>query len=201
MGERAVEMREAHVVAHRHAERAPGQRRRHRALARAIGRRLAIALAARQIDVEHMDLVVARAQRAVGRDQAGPVGEASVLRRHDRPCRRAATRRSRARARGTRRAACLPLRTSPAHGRGRACGSISATHSGSAMRSAPASRASRTKALAAATFASMSPPAFTCTQARRKVALMPPRPSIGVELAGACRARRARPSRRRACRR
>src|SRR6266480_6129411 len=72
---RAVEMREAHIVADRHPEPAPRGLGDDGPAARTIGVALAVALAARQIDVEHVDLVVAGDDRALGIDQEGPVGE------------------------------------------------------------------------------------------------------------------------------
>ena len=58
-GQRAIERRKAHVVADRQPDPAPRQVRDHGGLARLVVGGLAIALAAGQIDVEHMDLVVA----------------------------------------------------------------------------------------------------------------------------------------------
>src|SRR6185312_9532811 len=60
LGECAVKRGEAQVIANRQTEAAPGQIGQHRQLARTVIARLAIALAARKVDVEHMDLVVAR---------------------------------------------------------------------------------------------------------------------------------------------
>ena len=72
-GERAIERRKAQVVADRHAEPAPRQVGDHREIARAIAARLAIALAAFQVDVEHVDLVVARDDLAAPVDQEAAV--------------------------------------------------------------------------------------------------------------------------------
>ena len=69
LGQRAVERREAHVVADRQPDPAPGQVGDHGRLARLVIGGLAIALAAGQIDIEHMDLVVAGEQIAVRPDQ------------------------------------------------------------------------------------------------------------------------------------
>src|SRR6185437_7541448 len=68
-GKRAVERREAQVVADAEAEATPRQVCRDRDLARTIVTRLAIAFAAREIDVEHVDLVVARDDLALRIDQ------------------------------------------------------------------------------------------------------------------------------------
>ena len=68
-GERAIQRRKAHVVADRQPDAAPWQVRDHGGLARLIVGGFAIALAAGQIDVEHVDLVVAREHIAVGPDQ------------------------------------------------------------------------------------------------------------------------------------
>ena len=69
-GQRAVERREAQVVADREAEPAPRQVGTHRELARPVAARLAIALAVGEIDVEHVDLVVARDDLAAA-DRSG----------------------------------------------------------------------------------------------------------------------------------
>src|SRR5262245_28372838 len=58
--ERSIERGEAQVVADRQAEPAPRQIDRNRAVARPEAVRFAIALAAGKIDVEHVDLVIAR---------------------------------------------------------------------------------------------------------------------------------------------
>src|SRR5215510_9776390 len=58
--ERAIERWEAQVVADREAQAAPRQIGRHRRLAGLEAVRFAIALAAREVDVKHMNLVVAR---------------------------------------------------------------------------------------------------------------------------------------------
>ena len=74
LGQRAIERREAQVVADRQAEPAPRQIGKHRQFARPVVARLAIALAAGEIDVEHVDLVVARDDLAVRVDQERAVG-------------------------------------------------------------------------------------------------------------------------------
>src|SRR5215471_17863844 len=75
LGERAVERRKAQVVADGHAEPAPGQIGDDAELARTIAARLAIALAAFEVDVEHVDLVVTR------RDVTAPVDQEAAVRR------------------------------------------------------------------------------------------------------------------------
>ena len=86
-GERAIQRRKAHVVADREADAAPGQVRDHSGFARLVIGGLAIALATRQIDIEHMDLVVACDHRAVWRDQEGavdrPLGRGTQCQRAD----------------------------------------------------------------------------------------------------------------------
>ena len=69
LGERTIECGEAHVVADRQPDTTPRQIRDHGRLARLVIGGLAIALAAGQIDIEHMDLVVAGEQIAVRPDQ------------------------------------------------------------------------------------------------------------------------------------
>ena len=68
-GKRAIQRRKTHVVADRQADAAPGQVGDHGGFARLIIGGFAVALAARQIDVEHVDLVVACDHRAVRSDQ------------------------------------------------------------------------------------------------------------------------------------
>ena len=75
-GQRAIERRKTHVVADRQPDAAPRQVRDHGGLARLVVGGLAIALAAGQIDIEHMDLVVAGEQIAVGPDQERAVDRA-----------------------------------------------------------------------------------------------------------------------------
>ena len=82
--QRAVEMRKADIVAHAHAEPAPRRLGDDRLPAGAVGVALAIALAARQIDVEHVDFVVARDDRAA-RDRSGTSGSRAGSRRVRRP--------------------------------------------------------------------------------------------------------------------
>ena len=74
LGQRAVERGEAQVVADGQAEPAPRQVGDHGELAGAVAARFAIALAAGEIDVEHVDLVVARDDLALRVDQEGAVG-------------------------------------------------------------------------------------------------------------------------------
>src|ERR1051326_903315 len=71
----AVEMREAHIVADRHAEPTPRRLRDERPAAGPGVVALWIALATRQIDVEHVDLVVAGDEAALRVDQEWAVGE------------------------------------------------------------------------------------------------------------------------------
>src|SRR4051812_37380598 len=59
-GQAAIQRREAQVVADGQAEPPPGQIGPHAEIARAVIARFAIALAAGEIDVEHVDLVIAR---------------------------------------------------------------------------------------------------------------------------------------------
>ena len=78
--QRAVEMREAHIVAHGHAEPAPRRLGDDRMPAGTVGVALAVAFAARQVDVEHVDLVVARDDRAARVDQKRAVRQPVLLR-------------------------------------------------------------------------------------------------------------------------
>ena len=86
-GERAVQRRKAHVVADRQPDAAPGQVGDHGGFARLIVGGFAIALAARQIDVEHVDLVVAGDHVAVRSDQEravdGPLRRSAQRQRAD----------------------------------------------------------------------------------------------------------------------
>src|ERR1700741_122247 len=59
-GQCPVQRGKAQVVAYRKAEATPRQIRQYRQLAGTIVARLAVALAASKIDVEHVDLVIAR---------------------------------------------------------------------------------------------------------------------------------------------
>ena len=68
-GERAIQRRKAHVVTDRQTNPAPGQVGDDGGFARLIVGGFAIALAAGQVDVEHMDLVVACDHEAVRPDQ------------------------------------------------------------------------------------------------------------------------------------
>ena len=78
MGMRAIEVREADVVADRNAELQPRQIDDHRAIARMIDGGFAPALAVREIDVEEMDLVVAREHPAVPAEDQRAVGDLAV---------------------------------------------------------------------------------------------------------------------------
>ena len=75
LGQRPVEGGKAHVVADRQAEQAPRRLREHGPLAARIGGRFAPALAAGQVDVEEVDLVVGGDDVAVGIDDEGAVGD------------------------------------------------------------------------------------------------------------------------------
>ena len=79
LGQRAIERRKAQVVADGEAEPPPGQIGEDRRRARPEARRLAIAFAARQVDVEHVDLVVAGGDAALGVEEIGAVGAACRL--------------------------------------------------------------------------------------------------------------------------
>ena len=74
LGERAVKRGEAQIVADGQAEPPPGQVGGDADLARTVVARLAIALAAGEIHVEHVDLVVARDDLALAVDQERAVG-------------------------------------------------------------------------------------------------------------------------------
>ena len=74
--ERAVELRETEVVADGKAEPAEGKIDNHSLAAWPARGRLAVALPSRQIDVEHMQLVVARGDLAFGIDEVRAVGHA-----------------------------------------------------------------------------------------------------------------------------
>src|SRR5882724_9055013 len=69
LGQCAVERREAQVVANGDAEPSPRQVGEYREISRTVGAGLAIALAAFEVDVEHVDLVVARHDVALAVDQ------------------------------------------------------------------------------------------------------------------------------------
>src|SRR6516165_3441591 len=71
--ERAVERRKAQVVTDRQAETPPRQVRGDCDFAGPEGTRLPIALAVREIDIEHVNLGVARDDLAVAIDEEGPV--------------------------------------------------------------------------------------------------------------------------------
>ena len=72
--ENTVKIWKTHVVADRQSEPRPRQVGDNRRIARPVEPRLAVALAAGEVDIEHMDLVVARGEAAVGGDQERPVG-------------------------------------------------------------------------------------------------------------------------------
>ena len=78
LGEAAVERREAQVVADGHAEADPGGGRDDGLAAGAEGGGFAVALPRAEIDVEHVDLVVARDDAAVRAEEQAAVDEAIV---------------------------------------------------------------------------------------------------------------------------
>jgi len=74
-GEGAEQVREAQVVADRHAKSAPGHGGNDRLAAGGVVGALRIDFAIGERNVEHMDLVVAGGDIAVGRDQVRAVGK------------------------------------------------------------------------------------------------------------------------------
>ena len=78
--ERAVEVRKADVVTNRHADGQAFQIGDHGFGARMIAVALTVGLGLRDLDVEHVDLVVAGEDRPIASDQERPVGETSVRR-------------------------------------------------------------------------------------------------------------------------
>ncbi len=76
--QRAVELREAHVVADGEADPAPGRVGQHGLVTAGDGVGLAVFLARRQVDVEQMDLAVARGDPALGIDEEFAVGGLGV---------------------------------------------------------------------------------------------------------------------------
>src|SRR5437588_10863576 len=72
--QRAVERREAQVVADRQAEPSPRQIRDDAKVAGTETARFAIALTAGEIDIEHVDLIIAGDDLAVAVDQKRPIG-------------------------------------------------------------------------------------------------------------------------------
>src|SRR5690606_1129136 len=72
--ESAVEMGKAHIVADAHPKLAPGEIRQYELLAGPKGCRLPVALAVGNIDVEHVNLGVARDDRALWVEKKAPVG-------------------------------------------------------------------------------------------------------------------------------
>src|ERR1700733_13205999 len=72
-GERPIKARKPKVVTYRDAEPAPRQFRHDRMFARRIAARFAIGLAVSEIDVEHVNFVVARGDRALWIDQEAAV--------------------------------------------------------------------------------------------------------------------------------
>ncbi len=78
LGEYPVEVGKADVVADGETECRKGGAGDHGAGAGAVGGGFAIRLGGGDVDVEHVDLVVAGGDLAVGRDQVGAVGETAV---------------------------------------------------------------------------------------------------------------------------
>src|SRR5215469_3439045 len=72
-GERAIKRGEAQIVADRESEPSPRQVGGHADFTRSIIARLAVTLATVEFDVEHVDLVVARDDVALGIDEEGAV--------------------------------------------------------------------------------------------------------------------------------
>ena len=83
LGKCAVEIGEAHVIANGHAESAPRRRRNNTALAGPEGARFPVALAAFEIDVEHMDLVVDRNRPAPVIQQERAIDSPFVIQKLD----------------------------------------------------------------------------------------------------------------------
>src|SRR6185295_4574629 len=77
--ERAIERGEAKVVADAQAQPAEGEIGEHRLGARTEILRLAVALAAGKVDIEHMQLVVARGDAALGIDQIRTIGDPRLI--------------------------------------------------------------------------------------------------------------------------
>jgi hypothetical protein len=77
--ERAIERGEAKVVADAQAHPAEGEIGEHRLGARTEILRLAVALAAGKVDIEHMQLVVARGDAALGIDQIRAVRDPRLV--------------------------------------------------------------------------------------------------------------------------
>src|SRR5262249_28131570 len=73
LGERAIERGEAQIVADRESEPSPRQVGGDADFARSVIARLAVTLATAEFDVEHVDLVVARDDVALGIDEKGAV--------------------------------------------------------------------------------------------------------------------------------
>ena len=135
--------------------RAPAASASTAAVARPEGGRFAVALAAAELDVEHVDLVVARAHRAVRADQERAVGEAAVgvAGPEPRGCRSAARCRARPPPRGAGRASGpRPRSLSTAAWRARLAETM-LVHSGVSTSVAPPAAASRTSASVTARFA------------------------------------------------
>src|SRR6478735_532743 len=65
----AIERRKAQIVADRQPNSAPGNVHRRGEFARPVAAGLAVALAAREVDIKHVDLVVARGDLALWVDQ------------------------------------------------------------------------------------------------------------------------------------
>src|SRR5262249_19722534 len=78
-GERAIERREAEVITDAEPESAEGQVGEHRLGAGAEILRLAVALAPGKVDVEHMQLVIARRDPTLWIEQVGAISDASLI--------------------------------------------------------------------------------------------------------------------------
>ena len=78
LGERAIERGEAQVVADRKPDRSANARRQDGFRARHDGGGFAIAMAITQIDIEQMNLVVARSNRAIRRQHVAAIENSAV---------------------------------------------------------------------------------------------------------------------------
>ena len=77
-GKRPKELGKTNIVANRQSEPRPRKIGNHRLGSRMVEFRFPIALAIAEIDIIHVDLVVARENDAIGRDQEGAIGDAVV---------------------------------------------------------------------------------------------------------------------------
>ena len=74
----AIQRGKAQIIADAHPDPAERRVRHHRPCPRPIAGRFTILLGCRDIDVEHVDLVIAGTNAAVWRDQKGPVGKTAI---------------------------------------------------------------------------------------------------------------------------